>query len=280
MPLRASRSLSRQQVSQIAKTLGAVGLYAGRHLVDARCRGRSLALRVREHVDLREPAGTGDAERVLELPFRLAGEAADYVGRQRQLGNALVQVGDNFFEMLGAVRAVHLAKHLRIARLKGEVKMPADAPAGRCEHLDQIVVHVARLDARNAEAHGIFPFFMQVSRLFEEHPQKIGKAGRLPRLLVTPTVGSEVYPGEDDFLHAGTRKRAALAHDLAGIHAGRLPARDVHDAVGAGIVAAVLDLYAHAGAVTFPNGKRGPVRRNVKSPCASIDRGCKARLSP
>lgn len=72
--------------------------------------------------------------------------------------------------------------------------MPADAPAGRCEHLDQIVVHVARLDARNAEAHGIFPFFMQVSRLFEEHPQKIGKAGRLPRLLVTPTVGSEVYP--------------------------------------------------------------------------------------
>ena len=83
--------------------------------------------------------------------------------------------------------------------------MPADAPAGRCEHLDQVVVHVARLDARNAEAHGIFPFFMQVSRLFEEHPQKVSKAGRLPRLLVTPTVGAEVYPGEDDFLHASAR---------------------------------------------------------------------------
>ena len=116
---------------------------------------------------------------------------------------------------------------------------------------------------------------MQVSRLFEEHSQKIGEPCRLPRPLVTPTVGAEVYPGEDDFLHAGTRKRAALAHDLAGIHAGRLPACDVHDAVGAGIVAAVLDLYAHAGAVAFPNGKRGPVRRNVKSPGAGIDRGCK-----
>ena len=73
-----------QQVSQIAKPLGAVGLYAGRYLVDARRRGRPLALRVREHVDLREPAGTGDTERVLELPFRLAGESADDVGRQRQ----------------------------------------------------------------------------------------------------------------------------------------------------------------------------------------------------
>ena len=222
-------------------------------------------------MDLGEPAGTGDTERVLELPFRLAGEAADDVGRQRQLGNALVQVGDDCLEMLGIVGAVHLAQYLRVARLQGEVKMPADAPAGRCEHLDQIVVHVARLDARNAETHGVFPFFMQVGRLFEERPQKVGEPCRLPRLLVTPTVGAEVYPGEDDFLHAGTRKRAALAHDLAGINAGRLPACDVHDAVGAGIVAAVLDLYAHAGAVTFPNGKRGPVRRNVKSPCASID---------
>ena len=177
--------------------------------------------------------------------------------------------------MLGAVRAVHLAQHLRVARLQGKVEMSADAPARRCEHLDQIVVHIARLDARNTETHGVFSLFVQVNRLFEKRSQKVGEARRLPRLLVAPSVGAEVYPGEDDFFHAGTGKRSALTHHVARVHAGRLPACNVHDAVGAGIVAAVLDLHAHAGAVALSNGKRGPVRRSVKSPSAGIDRGCK-----
>ena len=180
-----------------------------------------LALRVREHVDIREPAGTGDTERVLELPFRLAGEAADDVGRQRQLGNALVQVGDDRLEMLGIVGAV-ISRSTSSCPIAGEVKMPADAPAGRCEHRSGRRARRAARRSKRGSARGI-PLLYAGRRLFEERPQEVGEPGRLSRLLVTPTVGAEVYPGEDDFLHAGTRKRAALAHDLAGIHAGCLP---------------------------------------------------------
>ena len=133
--------------------------------------------------------------------------------------------------------------------------MAADAAVGGGEQVHERVVHVARLDARDAEAHGERARRVQVGRRVEQAAQQAREArgGRVaPRSVA---VRSQVDAREHDLARASAGVLRALAHDAIGGAARRAAARHVHDAVRARVVAAVLHLDPHAGAEARADGK-------------------------
>ena len=99
---------------------------------------------------------------------------------------------------------------------------------------------------------------MQGRGVVEQALQQVGKPQR-GSVGATLPVRSQVDARKDDLLDAGTCVGRALPRDLVDVAARRAAAGHMDDAVGAGDVAAVLDLDAHArGELTADAQQVGP----------------------
>ena len=107
-----------------------------------------------------------------------------------------------------------------------------------------------------------------VRGVVEQALQQVGKPQRGSVGAALP-VRSQVDAREDDLLNAGAGVSRALPRDLVDVAARRSAAGHMDDAVGAGVVATILDLDAHA---------RGELPSDAQQAGPSIMRQGRARL--
>src|SRR5439155_13106908 len=87
---------------------------------------------------------------LLEVPLRLAGEADDEVGAERDVGNRGAQLLHESQVALGVIRAPHALEDPGRARLERKVNVLADARTLR-ERLDHRLAEVLWMRAREAD---------------------------------------------------------------------------------------------------------------------------------
>ena len=97
------------------------------HLVFARSGRRARAARVREDVHAGEVHLLDEVEPLLEVLFRLTGEADDDVRRDGNARHFLLDVLDEACELRRVVMAVHVLEHLVGAGLQRQVEVRAEA---------------------------------------------------------------------------------------------------------------------------------------------------------
>ena len=224
---------------------GALGLHLGRDLIVTLGRRRSRTLRVAENVHLRKAAYFSHAACLKEVFFGFAGKADDDVSRKRQLGHGGIQLLDQAQESLGAIGASHFAQHLARTRLQRQMQMAANA-AIRCGHeLNKVVIDVARLNRRHAETNARHHPKARIGGKFfidrlHKATQQIGQAH------VALAIRAQINAREHDFTHARPRELTHFRNNFFGRPRCGTPARNMHDAVRARIVAAILHLHANA----------------------------------
>ena len=116
--------------------------------------------------------------------------------------------------------------------------MAADPAIGGGERARKLGRHITRFDARDADAHA--------GKGVAHGQGGAGEGGPLA------TIAAQVDSGEDYFARAGIGERPRLDEDLGERKRARLAARHMDDAVGAGVVAAVLDLESRARGEFLP----------------------------
>ena len=203
-------------------------------------------------MDLGEPAAARHVERFFELGAGLAGKADDDVGGKRQRGAGRAQAVHQRHVVGAAVGPRHGVQHGVASRLQRQVHLAAHAPFRRRQDVHERIVHVARLDAGDAEAARRLALAMQAGRLVEQAFQEAGQAQGARFAAAALAVRPQVDACEHDLAHPGARIGHALGDHLVGRTADRAPARHVDDAVGAGVVAPVLHLHAHTRGKALP----------------------------
>ena len=182
-----------------------------------------------------------DAQRILELRIRLAGEADDEVARQGDVRPRLPHSLDDAQIALGAVAAVHCLEDAVIARLHRQVEerhqLVDVAMRG-----DQAVAHVVGMAGGVADA-------AQVCDLRQFADQAIHALH--PALVILAGPGVHILPQQRDLARAAVDQRLGFIDDRAPAPADFGAARVGDYAIGAEFVAALHDGEEGGGARLF-----------------------------
>ncbi len=215
-------------------------------------------------MERRERQRLDEAHRRLEVLLRLARVPDDDVGAEAQAGN---RRGEPLHEGPvhgGVVGPAHQAQHAVAPALERQVQMRRHhrQRRHRVEQLGREVGRQHRGEAQPAE-----PLHLR------ELPEQGGQRGARVEI---PAVVADVHPGERDVEIAGGHEGPHLVeHDL-GLLAPAPPARGRHDAEGAAVLAAVLDLHEGARAARHP--REGRDRDSRASPMSATATSGRARL--
>ena len=169
--------------------------------------------------------------RRFEIRFGLAGMPDDEIGRQRDVRPCRAQLLDGAPVIGGGVLAVHRCQHAVRARLHGQMQ---ERHQGRdlAMRRDQIVIHVARMGCRVAQA-------QQAGDLGQLAQQPAQAPGAAVRRLAMP--GIHVLPEQGDLARALRHQPAGFRQHRDGGAARLGAARVGHHAERAELVAALLD---------------------------------------
>ncbi len=178
-----------------------------------------------------------EADELVELLGRLAGEAHERRRAQRDAGHLAAQAGDHLEELLRVARAVHVLEDLGVAVLKRDVDVLHDL--GRvADGGNELVGQALGLQVQDAHPAVVG------THLLGHLAQQVSKRGRAGQVAAPD---ARVLADEDDLAHAALKQVAHLGEDDV------LGAREVTPAdVGnraerAEAVAAVRDLHVGEG---------------------------------
>ena len=195
-------------------------------------------------------------ERGREVLVRLAREANDEVAREREVRHGLAGAINDRAVLGDGVGPAHAAQRFVAARLERHVEELRHTPVARRHDAEELIRDARRLHGREAHA----PHLGLVEHAVKK-PCEVK-----PLTLISP----EVNTGEHHLARTLGDERAHLAHDVGGIERARAAARLPDDAVGAAVVAAVLDLEARAHAARGRDGVAG------SHALANVERGERA----
>lgn len=165
-----------------------------------------------------------------------AGEANDDVGADGGVRERFADEFDSAGVMGGAIPAMHGAKNAIGAALQRQMKMRGDARLARDE-IDEILSDVDRFDGTEAKAG---------KRAFVKDFADEGEKREARREVAAVT--AEIDSAEDDFLRAGFDEMADFIEHSGGLHAAAASANKRNHAVGAAMIASVLDFESGASA--------------------------------
>ena len=211
----------------------------GRHLVGHIGRQGAGALAVAEHVHTREAHATAERQRLLKLLVRLAGKTDDDIARKRSLRQNLANHTHRALEGLSAIGTAHTMQGRRATGLHGQVQKRGDTLRIASHDLQQALGDIHGFHRRNAHMGNRGALHDGLEQLVDLHVF-VGRA--------LAVVGTEVHARQHDLGHAGLLGLEHLLEHRLDRHGALGAARLPHDAVGAAVIAAVLDLYAQAGA--------------------------------
>ena len=170
-------------------------------------------------------------QRVLEVLGRLAGEADDDVRGHSEIVDRLARRGEPFEVARCAIAAAHGAQHTVAARLEWQVELLAHL--GRRRHgLDRLGPQVLRVRAGEADP----PDSLDGT----DRAQELGEERSPPRDVAA--VGVDVLSEQRDLGDATARQQLDLGHDVVEWAAHLGAPHGGHDAKGARVVAAGLDV--------------------------------------
>ena len=171
-----------------------------------------------------------DFHRLLVVFFRLAGEADDEVGAERDIGARLAEFFDDVDVKLRRMLAVHQLQHAVGAALQGQMQERHQLVDAAVRG-DKIVVHVLGVGGHVADALEAF----HVGQLFDDF-------GKIPCRAVGAfaVIGVDVLAEQHDFLRALVDHLLRFFHHLRDGAGEFGAARIGHDAEGAELVAAFL----------------------------------------
>ena len=216
-------------------TTAALGHNLGRHLVGHIGSKGTGTLAIAEHVHTRETHTTAQRQRLLELLVRLTRKTDDDIARKRRLGQVGANHTHRVLKGLGAIGTAHAMQSRCAAGLHGQVQKRGDTLRIARHNLKQALRDIHGLDRGNAHMRNRRALHDGLEQLID-FDMLVGRALAI--------VGTQVHTGQHHLGHAGLLGLAnLLEHGLDGhgaLGAACLP----HNAIGAAMVAAVLDLHA------------------------------------
>ena len=222
--------------------------YGFLHLVGPLGGGRAGPARVGEDVQEGWPDVLQQPVRLLEIFVRLPREAHDHVDAEEDarvtLLRRLEDVADQRdlgFEHLCRVTAVHRLQGAVAARLDGDVEVRQELRA-RGDPAQDLLREQVRLDRGDSETLDARHRVQRLQQVQEGLPGALAEVAR-------------VHARQHHLHDALRRDGAGLLHDLRDGDVAALAAGQRHGAVGAVVVAAVLDLQEGAGALARRVGR-------------------------
>ena len=220
-------------------TAAALGRNLGRNLVGHVGSKGTGTLAVAEHVHTRETHTAAQRQRLLELLVRLTRKTDDDIARKGRLGQVGANHTHRVLKGLGAIGTAHAMQGRRAAGLHGQVQKRGDTLRVARHNLKQALGDIHGLDRGNAHMRNRRALHDGLEQLID-FDMLIGRALAI--------VGTQVHTGQHHLGHDGLLGLAnLLEHGLDGhgaLGAACLP----HNAIGAAMVAAVLNLHAQARA--------------------------------
>ena len=207
--------------------------HLGGDLIGHRRRRGARSRAVAKHVQPRKADALDEGTRVGKLGFGLTGKPDDKVTGDAACRDLVPDAGDGLLEITRRVRTTHAGQGRAAAGLDGKMQERSDAVAMGRHAVDQLIRDVHRLNGRKANlgdaraAEDAFDEAHQSDRRFA-----LGGGG----------VCAEVHPRENDLGDPGSIGGAHLLEDRPDRDAALGTTRLPYDAVGAPVVAAVLDL--------------------------------------
>ena len=200
-----------------------------RHLSGKAGRRRSRARRIGEYVHVGKIHRPDKFQRRLEFAFPLPRKSRDHVRSHMQLRKHCPGGRHKLSVLFAHIMTVHRLQYRIVAVLKRKMEKTAELIAALAQTVQQRQIVRMRLGRAQPDSE------VAVNRAdFAHQPSKIP-----PFRLV----GAGVHPGKHDLRHTGGDQMAAFVQHL--VHPARpLAAADVrHNAVGAEIIAPLLDFY-------------------------------------
>src|SRR5881296_3699626 len=157
--------------------------------------------RVREHAEPVEARVLEEREELLERGGRLAREADEHGGAQRDVGDGRAELADDLRHAPRGDRAPHRAQHAVVAVLHGHVHVRHDPRARE-------LVEQALVDVRGMQVHRADP---RHPRVLAERQQQVADVAVARQ--VAP-VGQRVLGDEDRLLHAALREVVDFRDDV------------------------------------------------------------------
>src|SRR5436189_1197440 len=186
--------------------------------------------RVREHAEPVEAGVREEREELLDRGRRLAREADEHGGAQRDVGDGRAELADDLRHAPRGDRAPHRAQHAVVAVLHGHVHVRHDPRARE-------LVEQALVDVRGMQVHRADP---RHPRVLAERQQQVADVAVARQ--VAP-VGQRVLGDEDRLLHAALREVVDFRDDVVQRAAAVLAPELRNRAEGAAHVAALGDLH-------------------------------------
>src|SRR5882724_6814598 len=209
-------------------------------------RGGAAFGRVGEHAEAVEASVLEKRQEVLERGGRLAREAHEDGGAQRDLRHRRAEPADDLEHPPRGDRAPHRAQHAVVAVLHGHVHVRHDARA--CE-----LVEHALVDVRGMQVHRADPRHPRVLAERQQQVTDVAVAGDVP------SVGERVLRHENGLLHAARREPLDLRDDVAQRTAAMLAAELWNGAEGAAHVTALGDLHVRVRHPRREQARRGRI---------------------
>ena len=187
----------------------------------------------------RKAHATAQRQRLLELLVRLARKTDDNVARKCGLWQVRTDHAHRILKGLGTIGTAHAMQRRRAAGLHGQVQKRGDTLRIARHNLKQALRDIHGLDRGNAHMRNSRALHNGLEQLID-FDMLVGRA--------LAVIGTQIHAGQHDLGHAGLLGLAnLLEHGLDGhgaLGAACLP----HNAIGAAMVAAVLNLHAQARA--------------------------------
>ena len=183
----------------------------------------------------RETHTAAQRQRLLELLVRLTRKTDDDIARKRRLGQVGANHTHRVLKGLRTIGTTHAMQGRRTAGLHGQVQKRGDTLRIARHNLKQALRDIHGFDRGNAHMRNSRALHDGLEQLID-FDMLVGRALAI--------VGTQVHTGQHHLGHAGLLGLAnLLKHGLDGhgtLGAAGLP----HDAIGATVVAAILDLHA------------------------------------
>ena len=220
-------------------------LHGFRDLVRHPVCGGSVPSRILKHVNFIEIHCFEEPQAFFEFLFSLSGKADDYIGRERRTVIIPAQALRRFQEFFRRIMPVHPLQDGITAALKGKVKMRADFRL-RCDGCHKFLIHDAGFQRSEADT-------LNAGHLCDGVKKSLKIRISALRIVVGNSaeiraVASDVDSGHNNFLYALRRQCAHLTEHILRLPAPDSAARIGNDAVGAELIAAVLNLDVRPGA--------------------------------
>ena len=207
---------------------------AMRHLRHARGR-RAGPLRVREHVQVRQPALGDELARARKRIVGLGREARDDIGAEHHIGAQPPHLARERDRVGAQMPALHALQDQVVAMLQRKMQVRHQPRLVR-DRVEQVRVGFDRVDRRDAQPRELRHVLENLLHQLAE-PRRAGQARAVAR---------DVDAGQHHLAVAALDEAAHLRDDLAHRHRARVPAPERDDAEGAAVVAAVLHLHDRA----------------------------------